>query len=74
MNTSWLLQNGDIPIRYNLSKEKKYIDELFHNIEVSSWISHIEERSKMNRIGDIHGSHDYTFSSNVSTSIAVIFA
>ncbi len=59
MNTSWLLENADIPIRYILDKEKRDIEELFLNDEVSSWISRIAERSEANNIGDIHGSHDY---------------
>jgi len=58
MNTDWLLENADVPIKYNLCKEK-ITEALFRNAEVSEWISRIEERSRSGVIGDIHGSHDY---------------
>lgn len=59
MNTSWLLESADTPIKYNLCKEKNDIEELFHNTEVFGWISRLTERSESDNIGDIHGSHDY---------------
>lgn len=57
MNTAWILENGDIPIKYNLGKGS--VEELLKNTEVSGWLSRIEERSLSGVIGDIHGSHDY---------------
>jgi hypothetical protein len=58
MNKSWLLDNADTPICYNLNKsDDEY--KLLQNSEVTAWLSSIAERSQTNNIGDIHGSHDY---------------
>jgi hypothetical protein len=55
----WLLDNSDIPIKYILTKDKKYLGNLLDNFEVTYWLSQLKERAKNENIGDIHGSHDY---------------
>jgi hypothetical protein len=60
MNTKeWLLDNADIPIKYILTKDKKYLENLLGNFEVTYWLSQLKPRSENKNIGDIHGSHDY---------------
>ena len=59
MSIDWLLDNADIPIKYILTKDKKYVGKLLENYEVQYWLSQIKPRSENVDIGDIHGSHDY---------------
>ena len=59
MNTQWLLENADLPIQINLTKDYVDSERLLQNKEVSEWFSRLEERSLADNIGDIHGSHDY---------------
>ncbi|MCL2831871.1 MAG: hypothetical protein FWD78_01750 [Treponema sp.] len=59
MNKNWLLDNADFPIKYILTKDKKYWENLLENNEVQYWITNIKQRSEYNEIGNIHGSHDY---------------
>ena len=59
LNRTWLLKNGDMPIRYNLTGDGKDIEMFLQNAEVSNWLSRLSQRAKDNNIGDIHGSHDY---------------
>lgn len=59
MNKQWLLENADIPIQINLTKNYADSELLLRNKEAWDWFSRLEERSLANNIGDIHGSHDY---------------
>jgi len=59
MNKAWLLDNADVPIRNILDSSAANNKQLLQNSEVSAWLSRIAERSSADRIGDIHGSHDY---------------
>lgn len=59
MNIQWLLENADVPIQINLTKNYTDSERLLRNKEVSEWFSRLEERSLADNIGDIHGSHDY---------------
>ena len=54
----WLLQNADVPIRYNLTYNVSLTENLLRSNEVSAWFSRLSERSDADNIGDIHGSHD----------------
>lgn len=58
-NKEWLLDNAQLPIKYNLTNDDKDIEKFLLNEEVSSWLSRLSERAADNNIGDIHGSHDY---------------
>lgn len=59
MNKIWLLDNADVPIRYNIDNAVGNNELLLGNSEVSAWFSRLVERSQTGNIGDIHGSHDY---------------
>lgn len=56
-NKEWLLDNAQLPIKYNLTNDDKDIEKLLLNEEVSNWLSRLSERAADNNIGDIHGSH-----------------
>lgn len=58
-NKEWLLENAEMPIRYNLTHNNNDIENLLLNEEVSNWLLRLSERAKGENIGDIHGSHDY---------------
>jgi hypothetical protein len=55
----WLIVNADTPIKYILTKDKKYLENLLENFEVTYWLSQLKPRVENKNIGDIHGSHDY---------------
>jgi hypothetical protein len=57
MNRQWLLDNADIPIKYNLLKSKQWHEELLKNEEVDYWLSLLKGHS----LKYIHGSFDCCF-------------
>jgi hypothetical protein len=57
MNQQWLLDNANIPIKYNILKNKQLHQELLENGEVKYWLSLLKQKSMAN----IHGSFDYCF-------------
>ncbi len=59
MNKTWLLENADAPIRYNLNHNAGDKDKVLQNSEVQEWLTRIAERSQADNIGKVHGSHDY---------------
>jgi hypothetical protein len=59
MSTNWLLENSDIPIKYILTKDEKYIEKFLENHEVRYWLSQLRPRWENADLGEIHGSHDY---------------
>jgi hypothetical protein len=59
MNTDWLLDNSDFPIKYLLTKDRSYIKKFMENHEVQYWLSQLKQRSGNAELGEIHGSHDY---------------
>ena len=59
MNTEWLLDNSDVPIKYILTKDKSYMEKFMENYEVQYWLSQLKQRSENAELGEIHGSHDY---------------
>lgn len=58
-NFEWLIENAQIPIKYNLSKQGNLEDDLFKNIEIKYWISFLQEYYELDLVTKIHGSHDY---------------
>jgi len=67
MNT-WLLENAEIPIRYNLLQKYRLQEEAFDLQEmlvtvpeVQYWLGQLDHRASMGMVGNIHGSHDYRF-------------
>ena len=59
MNSQWLVENADEPIRYYFDKTTVTFERLLQNNEVTMWLSRLAERACADNIGDIHGSHDY---------------
>ena len=57
MNQQWLLDNANIPIKYNILKNKQLHQGLLENDEVKYWFSFLKQKSLVN----IHGSFDYCF-------------
>lgn len=59
VNTDWLLENADTPIKYILTENNLYLEQLKDNFEVQHWLSQLRPRSENKELGKIHGSHDY---------------
>ena len=60
-NRNWLLENADIPIRYNLTHDESLADKLLSNDEVSAWLQRLTDRVTAEDLSNIHGSHDYRY-------------
>jgi hypothetical protein len=61
MNTRWLIENADIPIKRILTQDPQNDDKLLENYEVQYWLSLMKQRSDNNDIHRIHGSHVIRF-------------
>lgn len=61
MNRDWLIENADIPIRYNLTRDSSYLEKFFQNDEVDYWFSKLSDRVNCKNLSDIHGGHDYRY-------------
>ncbi|MDR3147545.1 MAG: hypothetical protein LBU00_04110 [Treponema sp.] len=53
MNTNWLLDNSDTPIKYILTREKTYIEKFLENYEVRYWLSQLRPRWENTDLGEI---------------------
>ncbi|MDR1533204.1 MAG: hypothetical protein LBS62_13665 [Clostridiales bacterium] len=60
-NRKWLLENADVPIRYNLVHEQSLVEGLLSNEEVSAWLQRLAGRVAARDLSNIHGSHDYRY-------------
>ena len=58
-NSRWLTDNADAPIRYVLNGGAEDGARLAQNDGAAAWLSRLAERSLADRIGAVHGSHDY---------------
>lgn len=58
-NKSWLIEHGDIPIRYQLTHNKYLIDGLLSNEECKYWLGQLKKKVNNHDLTNIHGSHDY---------------
>ena len=60
-NREWLLENADYPIKYSLTQEDSYIEQVLENAEVKSWLDRLTDRVICGDLSKIHGSHDYRY-------------
>ena len=44
-NREWLLENADYPIKYSLTQEDSYIEQVLENLEVKSWLDTLTNRA-----------------------------
>ena len=56
-NAAWLAEHAGAVIRHALTGDGA--DAALQNAEVQSWLARLGERAAAERLGDIHGSHDY---------------
>lgn len=59
INTSWLMENGNDIIKYHITKNSAFLEHVQQNSEVKYWFNLLTDYSNENRIGNVHGSHDY---------------
>jgi len=61
MNREWLWENAGYPIKYNLTKNESYIEQMLNNDEVKLWLNKLTDRVLCGDLSNIHGSHDYRY-------------
>jgi hypothetical protein len=57
----FLLENADVPIRYNLTHDASLVEALLTNDEVAAWLERLTQRVTAKDLANIHGSHDYRY-------------
>jgi|LSQX01.1.fsa_nt_gb hypothetical protein len=61
-NKKWLLENSNIPIKFNLNLDSiSSNNEFLQFPEVQYWMSYLKKYYETNCMPKIHGSHDYRF-------------
>jgi len=71
MNNEWLFENAAAPIKYILTKDKKYIPEVLENSEVKYWLEKLKNRADNKDLSSVHGSHDYRYE-NITGKCAIL--
>ncbi len=58
-NRTWLIENGSLPIQFQLTSNNNLIDGLLSNEECKYWLGQLKFKVSNSDMTNIHGSHDY---------------